>query len=1066
MTTSPLSRRGFLLSTTAAGAAATALPATAAAAPAAPSAPAAPTDLASLEAELAALDEPIYLLETAVPESFATEGGGELSISPEHAKIGNHSLRWESVPGSRLLIETPLHYRDVPVPGQVAYFAVWLYNELPVDDVLRIEFGRGPHADASVKVHLGFRGWRACWIRYAADTAGAPHPDMDRITFRAPASAGTIWLDLLVTNTSLRADRPAPDFQVPTAGAEILDANNYHWMGLLDYWTKREDPGFGTEAVSATEVSDAQAVHERLLARQRSGQSFDDAALSALESAFTDFGIPELEDPAADGEELRPATVGSFLNDKQLEIIPARYRSALQEFGAVQPLRATWEKCGLPAAQAWDNAHRAGDGAAADRAAELVLRMFTHLHDQGWALGSGQGTIHHIGYTYRAWAQSLLMAEPLLRERGIWRREISALEWFAGSGRLTHDFTETNHRSGLMDVLNTLLEGLLVTCFAPDEWEERARRLHAFRSWNDLAFTYSPGISSGFKPDGAMYHHAGPYPLYGRDALGGAVPPLLDCAGTVFALGTAGQGVLTQALRHQVLIANTLDYPLSQSGRQQTGTQNIRKLVNTHALLGRTPFDGRGGIELEHASMFRRLVPSQDPSPWQRRLDQQFAEAGVEKASAPQGFWALPYGATALSRHGETMVSVRGHNRYLWSTEIYDQNNVYGRYQTYAQLSVLGDSDSDGWVSTGENGGAHPGYDWNFIPGATAKTLPFDELEVTLDGTFESMPMSESRFGGAGVLTGHASIFGMELREHPSFDATHTARISTLLVGDRVIALGSGIRNQDPAHPTRTTLFQQCAAGMPAPRDVESGDGWVTDHAGNGYVHLSGPMITHRSGEQTTPDQSGTRWGTEIVSLGFLDHGIAPADSCYGYVLLTGADAIATADFSRSLTSEQPPVVVHQHDRTAHVVTDTASAVTAHVVFEADTTLSSGVVRTLDRQGIILTRPTGDGRSTAFSVTDPDLHLYEGRDEDQYAPDGTYVGGEGPYSRPWRHSESAPTTVEMVLEGMWRLRGPGPRQGIELDTSGSPRTTTVRVPAQHGASVEFELMRVGRPADG
>jgi chondroitin-sulfate-ABC endolyase/exolyase len=1061
MTTSPLSRRGFLATSAALGAAAT-VPL--AAAGAAPPTPAAPADLSDLESELASLDKPIYLLESAVPENFTTEAG-ELSISHEHAKLGLHSLRWESSPAGRLLVDTPLHYEEVPVPGQVAYFATWLYNEQPVEDVLRIEFGRGDIVDTSVDVHLNFRGWRTCWIRYAADTVGTPHPNMDRITLVAPEGGVTLWVDLLVTNASLRADRPVPDFQVPTAGTEVLDSNNYHWMGLLDYWQKRQDPGFDAGPISAAEVADAQAVHEGLLRRQRSGQSFDDAALAALEAAYDDAGIPALEDPSASGEDLRPADVGAFLNDKQLEIIPASYRPALQQFGAVSPLRATWENCGLPASQAWANAAEAGDESAAERAGELVLRIFTHLQDQGWALGSGQGTIHHIGYTYRAWAQSVLMVEPLLRERGIWQREMSTLEWFAGVGRLTHDFTQNRHRSGLMDVLNTLLEGLLTTCFAPDEWEDRARRLRTFRKWNDYAFTYSPGISSGFKPDGAMYHHVGPYPLYGRDALGGAVPPLLDCAGTVFALGAAGQKVLAQALRHQVLIANTLDYPLSQSGRQQTGTQNIRKLVNTHALLGRTRFDGSGGLDLEHASMFRRLIPAENPSSWQERMDQQFAEAGVESAAAPQGVWALPYGATALSRHGDRLVSVRGHNRYLWSTEIYDQNNVYGRYQTYGQLSILGDVDGDGWVTASENGDAHPGYDWNFVPGTTTKTLPFDELKVTLDGTFESMPMSESRFGGPGVLSGHASVYGMELREHPSFDPTHTARITTLLVGDRVIALGSGIRNEDPTHPTRTTLFQQCPQAMPGAREIVAGDDWVTDHAGNGYVRLSGPDFTHRTGEQTTPDQSGNEWGTRVVSLGYLDHGTAPADGAYGYVVLTGTDADTTASFAGSLAEERPPVVVHQHDRTAHVVTDTASDVTAHVVFESDTPLSAGVVRSLDTQGIVLTRPTGDGRTTTFSVTDPDLRFYEGRDEDQYASDGTYVGGEGPYSRPWRYSESIPSQITMVLDGNWRIRGSGRRQGIELDTSASPRTTTVIVQSQHGASIEFALMRVGRPTN-
>src|SRR5699024_12001865 len=98
-------------------------------------------------------------------------------------------------------------------------------------------------------------------------------------------------------------------------------------------------------------------------------------------------------------------------------------------------------------------------------------------------------------------------------------------------------------------------------------WEDRVGRLRAFHTWIDHAHSYSPGLDGGYNPDGSVYHHNGPYTLYGRDGLKGSIPVLLDAAGTVFALGSAGQTVLTTALRHQVLLANPLDYPLSQSGR-------------------------------------------------------------------------------------------------------------------------------------------------------------------------------------------------------------------------------------------------------------------------------------------------------------------------------------------------------------------------------------------------------------------------------------------------------------------------------------------------------------------
>jgi hypothetical protein len=201
----------------------------------------------------------------------------------------------------------------------------------------------------------------------------------------------------------------------------------------------------------------------------------------------------------------------------------------------------------------------------------------------------------------------------------------------ARGGRLTYDFSDPSHRSGLIDVLNTLLEGLLSSCFFPGTWQERVSRLRAFRSWIDHAHSCTPGLDGGFKPDGTMYHHNGPYALYGRDALSGSVPVVADLVGTTFALGVAGQKVLNAALDTQVLLANTLDYPLSQVGRQQTGTWEIRPLVNVFGVLGRSRLDGGDGYDEDRASMFRRL--QQCGSSWRSTL----ASSTPGGTSAPDG---------------------------------------------------------------------------------------------------------------------------------------------------------------------------------------------------------------------------------------------------------------------------------------------------------------------------------------------------------------------------------------------------------------------------------------------
>ena len=52
------------------------------------------SDLAGLEKQMAALKPPILLMETAVPEGVSTDAG-TVSISAEHAKLGDHSLLWD-----------------------------------------------------------------------------------------------------------------------------------------------------------------------------------------------------------------------------------------------------------------------------------------------------------------------------------------------------------------------------------------------------------------------------------------------------------------------------------------------------------------------------------------------------------------------------------------------------------------------------------------------------------------------------------------------------------------------------------------------------------------------------------------------------------------------------------------------------------------------------------------------------------------------------------------------------------------------------------------------------------
>ena len=339
-----LTRRGVLRGTAGLLGTAVVVPygagAAAAVEPAGPSA--SPADV---EAELASLEKPIYLLETEVPGTFRVSGG-QMSISDAHAKIGRHSLQWTYQAGSRLAVQTELHVGTAEV-NQTDYFAVWLYNETAVDGDLRLEFGRGDRVDAHQDVHLDFTGWRTVWLRYSRDLQGEARDDMNRITLVAPAAAGVIWIDQLVTNVSVRPDRPMPDLQVPDIAPNLSEEPNFHWLGLLTYWKLQQAPGFDSGGVSQREIDDAHTIYERLLTRQRKDRDHSAATLADLEQRFKDLGIPELADPGAKGSALQPASVGSLVYDKQLEVIPAECRDAVIELSDGQRLRTVWDDLGL-----------------------------------------------------------------------------------------------------------------------------------------------------------------------------------------------------------------------------------------------------------------------------------------------------------------------------------------------------------------------------------------------------------------------------------------------------------------------------------------------------------------------------------------------------------------------------------------------------------------------------------------------------------------------------------------------------------------------------------------------
>ncbi|MFF6959468.1 chondroitinase family polysaccharide lyase [Streptomyces sp. NPDC008317] len=1050
------------------GSAAAALPV--AAAPAAADSPAAngaaagppgqAADAPTVEDQALALDPPVFLFETRIPEHLRTGPGSRVSISAATARIGPHSLRWDYRPGAELEIRTPLRYApdayrdgdDQATMGTVDTFAVWIHNDRALDDVLRVEFGRGRRADAWCDIHLGFTGWRTVWIRYGYDLSGKPRAGMDTLRFVAPrrSGAGTFHLDQLIVNTELRPDHPTRDRQVPFVNREGDRAANAHWLALLSYADRLAAHPLPTPEPTAGESASLAEVTRRYHAVLRKSLTVDDAAVAALAAATDGLGVPY------PGERAPGRAVDSY----QTEIYPPRIAAALNAFVAGSPLRQVTDlmyqiACAYDAAS--HDAHRT-------RLTDLYVRILDHLREQGWAAGSCQGTIHHLGYQFRGFYDSVHLIRDALAERGLLDGVREDLAWFTGLGRLLQDFGDAESYGGIFDILNTNLQGMLGTALLMPTPAGQVAHLHALRRWLDAALTVSPGIMDGFKADGSVFHHLGMYPDYARDGYKGSAPTVDILSGTAFRVGEAAHGRYKDALLRMRVYANASDWPLSLAARHPTGLTALALPPYQSLTTAGSP-DGSRELDPEVGAAFLRLLPAK-PSSVQKALAQRLAAAGVTAEAAPTGSWAMNHSALALHRRDNWLVAVRGHSRYLWSTEIYATDNLYGRYTTYGQIQVLGRGDP---VDNLASGFRQPGWDWNQWPGTTAIRLPYEELRSNLAGAIEQMPLTESRFGGAGTIDDRHAVFAIDLREHPVFNPSHRARKSVFLFDERVIALGSGIRNDDSVHPTRTTLFQ-CHLAEPSEPVIHSALGavadfpyavdrtpsdptWLIDPVGNGYWIPPGQRLALTRASQTAPDQSTGTPGTADFATAWLDHGSAPRGGRYAYALIVDATPEDMREFAARMADPTiAPYSVLRHDDGAHVVHDRATGITAYAVFEPQRTLAAGgPIAAVDTPSLLLARPDSGG--LVLSVTDPDLRLYEGRDRDQYDRNGAFVGVLSPFSRPWRDSRGGTHRLRLVLRGAWRTAEPH----TEVRTAVHGGLTSVDVRCHLGLGVQIRL---------
>ncbi|QZT36747.1 hypothetical protein K5X82_16085 [Halosquirtibacter xylanolyticus] len=958
--------------------------------------------------------------ETKVDDSWVASTGSSLSISKYHYKHGASSLKWSYVPGSFIDV-TNLNVSLKKQKYLEPTFVCWVYNEHPTrEGKMTFQFYKSGEKSCWFDMGMNFKGWRAVWINYEKDMKGSPVDGMDQMKIVAPAGhKGTLYFDHMVLSETIDSRYPTGDYQVPYVN--FYSTN--HWQTLLK--SALNKPNIPVHAVTEQELADLKAIEARFKNMVYSPTLVTPSSLARLRKDYDFYGIRLNPDKSLIG---RPIIFSRFADmytshTKDTKSYFRQNKMDMKSYASLMYRIA----CAYVSADGVDNAD-----SIKKELATMFLNLRTHLMDQGWCEGSGMGTLHHLGYNLRSLYDAYFLMRDVLKAGHSVGQAQRDLAWFSGLGEI---LVSPKEKGISIDAFNTTIMGRLSSILLIDDPSVRVQYLNCFVRYLNNGLALAPGLEDSFKPDGSVFHHANNYPAYATGGYKNACRMVYVLSQTGFAVSPDGHRNLKRSLLMTRLYCNKYVWPLSLSGRHPKGTGRLLTEYYKYMSLAGTP-DGGNEIDPDMAGVFLRLVDDADSDPQAQYI---VKKGGVAEAF-PSGNWTMNYSALSIHRRDNWLVTAHGHSRYLWSSEHYPDANNYGRYLTYGALEVLA-SRTGSTPSNFTSGFRQWGWDWARIPGTTTIHLPIDSLQADMKKVDnvsgkEEMLLSDEAFCGGLNFEKKYGVWAMRLHQNVKYDASFKARKSVFFFDDKIVCLGSDIQNENSLFSTETTLFQTNLKGKDEPIELnkkeinkfpyewqndvtERRDTYLKDNVGNFfYVPYRYNVVVERK-HQISRDQSSKYRTENDFATAVINHGNAPSDASYEYVMLVQPSDSEVKHFMKAMRyDDSHPYFVQQNDREAHIVEDHTSNVKGYAFFARNRNVDDELVSVVDMPCLMMSKM--EKKILHLSVCDPDLHLYNGPADVQFDDNDNYVE-RSVYSRDWYKNEGKESKIKITLNGDWSL---------------------------------------------
>lgn len=938
--------------------------------------------------------------------TFYDKDNADLRLSSDHYWFGNSSLEWNwngkssfGTKNFRILSqkESPLRYGDHFPASPTLQMSI--YSETPQSGSITIAFEKDEQTKVHFDIDLDFKGWRRIWVPFYEMKGNAPKKgdqvDYDYFKISSDSNSGKLFFDDIIFSQFQDDRHQYPDEIVPFIKSDT-DLGADHWMPLIKNYDRIKNLEAGP--VSMAIRMDLQKI-EQQIDQDLTIASRYKVYMNTLKE---DFNSLKLKD---NGTTVQGPPLTFSLNQE--------YIDKEQEFNEIADLGKVMNKL----SKFYDRATSEQQKEIAD----MFIAGTKYYLDQGWVAGSNGGTRHHIGYAVRELTEAFFRMRVVLYKQGLLNEVGGSLHWVYNLGMLLDD---PNNFYVNIDYLNTQAYYHLMMIFLFETQEEQAALLAGYSKY--LSVTLAQQKEEwGFKPDGSAWHHNGHYPAYGIGAFG-TTPKIMKILSTTrFRIRPEAHRNFKKSFLTLKDFSQLYNWGFGNSGRHPLENGGIQTLKNQFLMLAFSGNpEGTEAIDKEVAAAYLRLWGDEDV------LNTSIFTGvnNIQKERMP-GYKTLPYAATAIHRRKNWAALIKGYSKYVWASEIYVDENRYGRYPANGTIQLLNEKGEKG------SGFRQEGWDWNRYPGATIIYLPFKELEP-------KMPLimfrSNETFAGATQLDGNG-IFGMILNEDKGsnadgnevrvgFPGKLNAKKSVFSFDGKLISIGTNISSIDEENPTQTNIFQSFMEDKKQTLYTSIGDmkkfpikailksdgtqnNWVVDPYGTGYYIVSDNDVHYKkelqksyhnkysinTGKMNTKGKGAKETEGDYASA-WIDHGMAPDNASYQYVIYPFLSETDQKNFGK-MAEKDNSYIIKRADSIAHIVYDAPSKTTGYVVFEADQTLNDGLLNEVSEPALIMLKENSESLIT-ISAVEPDLNFPE-------------------YQKGKYRNYSQPVELVITLNGTW-----------------------------------------------